>query len=116
MEELTLQVKEARRNYKRQYRIKNREKINQQQRAWRADNPDRVRRYQAAYWERIAAKAKNIRGSWEDYGITPERMDELVEVVRSGKHDDLVYSAAHRANETIAEYILLSRKTSPMTL
>lgn len=110
MEELTLQAKEARRDYKRRYRIRNREKINRQQREWRADNPDRVRRYQAAYWEKAAAKAKNIRASWEEYGITPERLDELIGIVRSGKCDDVVLSAARRADESAAGHIIMSVK------
>lgn len=110
MEELTLQAKEARRDYKRQYRLKNREKINRQQREWCADNPDKVRRYQAEYWEKAAAKAKNIRASWGDYGITPERLNELTGIVRSGQHDDLVLSAARKADESAAEHIIMSVK------
>lgn len=110
MEELTLQAQEVRRDYKRQYRLKNREKINRQQREWRADNPDKVRRYQAAYWEKAAAKAKNIRASWGDYGITPERLNELIGIVRSGKYDAEVRSAARKADESAAEHIIMSVK------
>lgn len=110
MEELTLQAKEARRDYKRWYRIRNREKINRQQREWRADNPDRVRRYQAAYWEKAAAKAKNIRASWDDYGITSERLNELIGIVRSGKYDAVVLSAARKADESAAGHIIMSVK------
>lgn len=95
MEGMTLQAKEARKNYKRQYRIKNRDKINQMQRNWRAANPDRVRHYQAAYWEKIAAKSKNIRASYQDYGITPERLKELTAIIKSGQYEELVQSAAY---------------------
>ena len=52
--ELTLQAQEARRDYKRQYRARNREKINRQQREWRANNPERVKEYQKRYWEKRA--------------------------------------------------------------
>lgn len=74
MKELTLQAQEARRNYQREYRRKNRDKINSQRKNWRADNRDKVQQYNREYWER---KAKGIRASWEDYGITPERLNEL---------------------------------------
>lgn len=56
MDGLTPQAQESRRDYKAQYRLKNREKINAQQRAWRAKNQDKVREYQRRYWEK-AAKA-----------------------------------------------------------
>ena len=108
LEELTLEAQEARRDYKRRYRAKNREKINRQQREWRAGNRDKVRQYNKRYWECRAKKAKNIRASWQDYGITPERLKELMEVARSGQYDRMVSSAAHMADEDIAEYILLS--------
>ncbi|MBD5489280.1 MAG: hypothetical protein HDR13_10910 [Lachnospiraceae bacterium] len=110
MNELSAQAQEARRDYKRRYRIRNREKINLQQRMWRKKNPDKVKEYQAQYWERKAGKAGNIRASWKDYGITQERVDELVEIVRSGEYDDVVRSAAHMADEKAAEHIILSVK------
>lgn len=106
-EELSLQAQEARKDYKRRYRAKNREKINRQQREWRAGNGDKVRQYNRQYWERRAQR-ENIRASYEDYGITQERLEELWEIARSGKHDDLVRSAAHIANKDLAEHILLS--------
>ena len=58
MVELSVQAQEARRDYKRQYRARNREKINTQQREWRVNNPERVKEYQKRYWEK---KAKNHR-------------------------------------------------------
>ena len=57
---MTIEAQEARRNYKRQYRIKNRDKINAQQREWRANNPDKVREYQSRYWEKLAEKNGGI--------------------------------------------------------
>lgn len=110
MDKLSEQAQEARRNYKRRYRIQNREKINSQQRMWRKKNPDKVKEYQAQYWERKAVRAGNIRAPWEDYGITQERVDELVEVIRSGEYDDVVLSASHMADEKAAGHILLSVK------
>ena len=107
MKELTLQAQEARRNYQREYRRRNRDKINSQRKNWRAENRDRVRQYNREYWER---KAKGIRASWEDYGITPERLNELIGIVRSGQHDDLVLSAARKADESTAGHIIMSVK------
>lgn len=48
------------------------------------------------------------RHSWQHYGITKERYGQLTEYIRSGRYASLASQAAHRANETIAEYILLS--------
>lgn len=87
---MSAEAVEARKAYQREYRRKNRDKINSQRKNWRAENRDKVQRYNREYWERKTEKAKNIRASWEDYGITHERLDELMEIVRSGQHDDLV--------------------------
>lgn len=110
MDGMSEQAQEVRRNYKRQYRIRNREKINSQQRMWRKRKPDKVKEYQVQYWERKAGKADNIRASWKDYGITQERVDELMKIVRSGKYETLAHQAAHMADEKAAEHILLSVK------
>ncbi len=48
------------------------------------------------------------RHSWQHYGITKERYRQLTEYILSGRYASLASQAAHRANETIAEYILLS--------
>lgn len=50
------------------------------------------------------------RHSWEYYGISKARHKQLTEYIRSGRYAPLASSAAHRANEMIAEYILLSVK------
>ena len=42
------------REYMKRYRKKNRERINAKQREWNAKNPDKVKAYSAAYWERKA--------------------------------------------------------------
>lgn len=51
---MTSEAQEARRIYKREYRRKNREKINRQQREWRTANPEKVKAYQMRYWEKKA--------------------------------------------------------------
>lgn len=48
------------------------------------------------------------RHSWQHYGISKERYGQLTEYIRSGRYASLASQAAHTANETIAEYILLS--------
>lgn len=50
------------------------------------------------------------RYPWEHYGITKERYRQLTEYIQSEKYDNIVRLAARTANETIAEYILLSVK------
>lgn len=50
------------------------------------------------------------RHSWQYYGISKERYRQLTEYIQSGRYASLASQAAHRANETIAEYILLSVK------
>ena len=108
LECLTVEAKEQRRLYKREYRSKNRDKINRQQREWRAKNPELVKQYNERYWERVADKKKVTRASWQYYGINKERYKELTEYIRSGRYTSLVSQAAHRANKDIAEYLLLS--------
>lgn len=50
-------TEEARKKYNaymREYRQKNRERINEQNRALRAANPERYKGYQERYWQRKA--------------------------------------------------------------
>lgn len=105
---MTVQAQEAEREYKRQYRGRNREKINRQQREWRGSNPEKVKQYKKRYWEKVAENTKDIRASWQDYGISKERYLELQEIVRSGRYDFVVRSAALAANLDIAEYLIKS--------
>lgn len=105
MDGMSEQALEVRRNYKRQYRIRNQEKINSQQRMWRKKNPDKVKEYQKRYWEK---RAKNLRASWKDYGINKERLNELWEIVKSSEYSDIVHSIACAVDEKAAEYILKS--------
>lgn len=48
------------------------------------------------------------RHSWEHYGISEERYRKLTEYIQSGRYATVAHNAAHRANEMIAGYILLS--------
>ena len=48
------------------------------------------------------------RYSWQHYGISKARYRQLTEYIQSGGYTSLASQAAHTANETIAEYILLS--------
>lgn len=50
------------------------------------------------------------RHSWEYYGISKARYKQLTEYIRSDIYASVESQAAHRANEMIAEYILLSVK------
>ncbi len=48
------------------------------------------------------------RHSWQHYGITKERYMQLTEYIQSGRYASLASQASHRANETIAEYLIIS--------
>lgn len=48
------------------------------------------------------------RYSWDHYGIDEPRKEKLREYIQSGKYAVLASQAAYKANEKIAEYILLS--------
>lgn len=48
------------------------------------------------------------RHSWQHYGISKERYKQLTEYIQSGRYASLASQAAHRTNEMIADYILLS--------
>lgn len=48
------------------------------------------------------------RHPWEYYGISKDRYRQLTEYIQSGRYASLTSQAAHTANETISEHILLS--------
>ena len=48
------------------------------------------------------------RHSLAYYGLTDERVEELEKLIQSGRYTALASQAAHTANETLSEYILLS--------
>ena len=104
---MTQEAAEARRNYQREYRHRNRDRINSRRKQWRAENRDKVREYNESYWERRAGSG-NIRLPWSAYGITPERRQELVEIVRYDKCADMVLDAALKADRLAAGHIILS--------
>ena len=51
--------REARNAYMREYRAKNKDKLNAQERLRRKANPERYKKYAADYWER---KAQELKG------------------------------------------------------
>lgn len=53
---------EARREYARAWREKNREHINEYQRKWNKENPDKVRAAKDRYWEKKAAELEAAQG------------------------------------------------------
>lgn len=63
---------------------------------------------QLTIFDPVKPQAGTPRRSWQHYGITKERYRQLTEYIQSGRYASLASQAAHRANETIAEYILLS--------
>lgn len=55
---MTNEALEAKKAYDREYRKRNRQRINQQQREWRARNPDMVRAQNERYWQKKAESMK----------------------------------------------------------
>ena len=92
---------------RRAWNSKNRDKINAQKRAWNSKNRDKIREYQSRYWEKKATTG-NIRLPLSAYGITKERYHELLEAARSGQYEEEVILAALKADRQAAEYIILS--------
>ncbi len=106
--EMSAEAIETRRAYQREYRRRNREKINSQRKNWRARNRDKIQQYNKGYWERRAEKAKNIRASWEEYGITPERLNGLMGIAKSDEYAGIVMECALKADRKSAGHIILS--------
>lgn len=48
----------ARKEYARQYRAKNRDRLNEYKRKWRKANPEKVNEYTERYWNKKAAEMK----------------------------------------------------------
>ena len=103
---MTLEAREARRDYMRKYRQRNRDRINSRRRKWNAQNLEKVREYQRRYWEGFAVR-KNIRAPWGAYGLEDKSYrKKLMEMCRSGRYDDLVRKAAYQASEELAPYLI----------
>lgn len=60
---------EARREYGREYRKRNKEKLDEYQRQWRKDHPDKVKEYAENYWTNRVLKSM---GADE---VTQQRVD-----------------------------------------
>lgn len=52
-------AEDARREYNRRYREKNRDKINARRREWNKKNRDRIEEYQSKYYLNLAQKYEN---------------------------------------------------------
>ncbi len=52
-------IKEARREYYRNYYKKNKDKIKEYQNNWRRENPDKVKEYNRQYWIKKAKGMEN---------------------------------------------------------
>lgn len=48
------------------------------------------------------------RRKWSYYGISKKRYKQLIEYIQSGRYASLASQAAHRANEMLSSYIILS--------
>ncbi len=51
---MTNEAAKVKREYHQQYRKKNRERLNEYKRRWRAEHPEKTRQYNQSYWERKA--------------------------------------------------------------
>lgn len=102
-------TEEKTRGYQHTYRLRHRDEINLRQRRWKAANPEKVKEYRRRYQERLSGR-RNIRASWSDYGIDKTRLMELREIVRSDQHEEMVLTAANKANELAAAHIILATK------
>lgn len=58
--DMTAEARAARNAYMREYRLKNRDKVNAISRRWRRNNPDKVKECNVLYWEKKAEEAANV--------------------------------------------------------
>lgn len=56
MDTITTRAQELRREYARQWRQKNRDKVKAYNEKWRKAHPEKAREYQRRYWEKQADK------------------------------------------------------------
>lgn len=52
------EIREAQRNYNREYYEKNRNKIRERQQQWRKENPDKVKEYNRRLWTKKAIEQR----------------------------------------------------------
>ena len=57
---MNIKVEDIKREYYKQYRDKNKEKINNYQRNYRANNKDKVKQYNKTYWLKKAKLMQEI--------------------------------------------------------
>lgn len=104
---MTPEAQKVRRNYKRQYRCENREKINAQQREWRANNPAKVREYQRRYWEKRAEKMnRSCSGTGQSVRIGGAMDDLMAEALHSMIHKQFESWDSQDAKKEIENAIL----------
>lgn len=105
---MTMEAQEARREYMREYRQRNRDRINSQRKNWNAQNPEKVRECQRRYWEGREVK-RNIRASWKEYELGDEAdRKKLYAICQSGKYESIVRKTAYQTCPDIAEYLIKS--------
>jgi hypothetical protein len=59
--ELSPKAKQARREYKRKWREKNREHVRRYNREWKRKHPERVKEHARRYWEKKAAERQKAK-------------------------------------------------------
>ena len=64
----------ALREYHRQYRAKNKARVNAKLRAWKKANPEKVRAYAKASYDPVKARAKGLR---RKFGISLVQYDDM---------------------------------------
>lgn len=57
---MTEEAKRLRAEYQREYKRKNKAKINEYNRTWRKANPEKVKQYNINYWQKKTAQAAEV--------------------------------------------------------
>jgi hypothetical protein len=60
---LNVTAKEAKAQYAKEYRRKNRERLNEYRKQWAQDHPEKVKQYQETYWTKKAAAQEGGEGA-----------------------------------------------------
>ena len=58
MDTLSKEAREAKRQYQREYKKRNKERLAAYRRKYAAENPDKIRQYHVNYWENKALELK----------------------------------------------------------
>lgn len=59
---MSTEARQAQAAYAKEYRRKNRERLNAYRRKWSKDNPDKVKQYQETYWKKKAQEQEGVSG------------------------------------------------------